>query len=208
MPEVFADVDSSLWRSPTVAEPTRVSQNITNRWDFSSSLILSFKCQASNMLFLIFQLLSLVTLIISKLLHTCFLFAFSIQVLLHIAPLWARYQYPQPPLMWPLGLGAQKDVNRVLYFSIKINDHFRLNKNDMDWWYLCPCCPPFYFMHTFIIVLFVNVKTFRKLSKYLVCLGELLNRNCLSSNTQECLFTAKVKLKSLMSCTDILGHDT
>ena len=98
--------------------------------------------------------------------------------------------------MWPLGLGAQKDVNRVLYFSIKINNHFRLNKNDMDWWYLCPCCPPFYLMYTFIIVLFVNVKTFRKLSKYLVCLGELLNRNCLSSNTQECLFTVKVKLKS------------
>ena len=77
-----------------------------------------------------------------------------------------------------------------------------------QWWYLCPCCPPFYFMQTFIIVLFVNVKTFRKLSKYLVCLGELLNRNCLSSNTQECLFTAKVKLKSLMSCTKILWHDT
>ena len=143
MPEVFADVDSSLWRSPTVAEPTQISQNIMNRWDFYSSLILSFKCQASKMLFLIFQLLSLITLIISKLLHTCFLFAFSIQVLLHIAPLWARYQYPQPPLMWPLGLGAQKDVNRVLYFSIKINNHFRLNKNDMVWWYLCPCCHPF-----------------------------------------------------------------
>ena len=71
-----------------------------------------------------------------------------------------------------------------------------------------PMLSPFYFMHTFIIVLFVNVKTFRKLSKYLVCLGELLNRNCLSSNTQECLFTAKVKLKSLMSCTNILWHDT
>ena len=43
-------------------------------------------------------------------------------------------------------------------------------------------------------VLFVNVKTFRKLGKYLVWLGEQLNRSCLSSSTQECLFTAKVKL--------------
>ena len=110
----------------------------------------------------------------------------------HIAPSWACHQYPQPPLMWPLGGPERCKQSLVLLLQ-----HQQSLLNQQEWHGLVmplPMLSTLLFDSYFHSVLFVNVKTFRKLSKYLVWLGEQLNRNCLSSSTQECLFTAKVKL--------------